>query len=175
MIRHPVTKTFTLLHYISSNCTSLHLYTLNFFPFKLHPTTLHYTCRHLTSSHLNFTQMHFTTLHYTCRHLISSHLNFTQLHFTKLHYTCRHLTSSHLNFTQLHFTKLHYPLIWLNLSFPTAPYHLTSLHCTFRQFSPHFYYFHFTPFIIEMLLLWKKNHRTQIIKPGLNTGRFQSE
>ena len=34
--RHPVTKTFT---------------------------TLHYTCRHFTSSHLNFTQLHFTTIH----------------------------------------------------------------------------------------------------------------
>ena len=33
--RHPVTKTFT---------------------------SLHYTCRHFTSSHLNFTQLHFTTL-----------------------------------------------------------------------------------------------------------------
>ena len=33
--RHPVSKTFT---------------------------TLHYTCRHFTSSHLNFTQLHFTTL-----------------------------------------------------------------------------------------------------------------
>jgi len=35
--RHPITKTFT---------------------------PLHYTCQHFTSSHLNFTQLHFTTFHY---------------------------------------------------------------------------------------------------------------
>jgi len=51
--------------------------------------------------------------------------------FTTLHYICRHFTSSHLNFTQLHFTTLHYPLIWLTqFKFPTAPFHLTSLHFT---------------------------------------------
>jgi len=45
---HPVTKTFTPIHYTSPNYTSLHFTD---------------TCRHLTSSHLNFTQLHFTTLH----------------------------------------------------------------------------------------------------------------
>ena len=43
-VRHPVTKTFTTLHYASPIYISLH-----------------YTCRHFTSRHLNFTQM---TLHY---------------------------------------------------------------------------------------------------------------
>jgi len=36
-VRHPVTKTYTPLHYTSPSYTSLH-----FFPFKLYPTTLHY-------------------------------------------------------------------------------------------------------------------------------------
>jgi hypothetical protein len=43
--RHPVTKTFTTLHYTSPNYTSLH-----------------FTCRHFTSSHLNFTQPHHNPL-----------------------------------------------------------------------------------------------------------------
>ena len=45
IIRHPVTKTFTTLHYTSPNYTSLHYTyrTLHFFSFKLHPTTLHYS------------------------------------------------------------------------------------------------------------------------------------
>jgi len=73
--------------------------------------------------------------------------HFTHLHFTPLHYTCRHFTSSHLNFTQLHFTTLSFGLT--PSKFPTAPFHLTSLHCNFRWFLPHFYSFNFTPFIIE--------------------------
>jgi hypothetical protein len=36
-VRHPVTKTFTQLHF-----TSLHLSTLHFLSFKLDLTTLHY-------------------------------------------------------------------------------------------------------------------------------------
>ena len=46
--------------------------------------------------------------------------------FTTLCYTCRHFTSSHLNFTQLHFTTLSFGLT--PFKFPTAPFHLTSLH-----------------------------------------------
>ena len=44
-VRHPVTKTFTPLNYISPNYTPLHC-----------------TCRHFTSSYLNFTQLHFIIL-----------------------------------------------------------------------------------------------------------------
>ena len=47
--------------------------------------------------------------------------------YTSLHYTCRHFTS-HLNFTQLHFTTLSFGLT--PFKFPTAPFHLTSLHFT---------------------------------------------
>jgi len=36
-VRHPITKTFTTLHF-----ASLHLSTLHFLAFKLHPTTHHY-------------------------------------------------------------------------------------------------------------------------------------
>jgi len=84
------------------------------------------------------------------------------LHFTPLHYTCQHFTSSHLNFTQLHFITLSFGLT--PFKFPTAPFHLTSLHftslhftslhCALRLFSPHFYFFHFTSFIIAFLTLF---------------------
>jgi hypothetical protein len=44
--RHPVTKTFTPLHYTCRHFTSFHLKLhpnkLHFLPFKLHPTALHY-------------------------------------------------------------------------------------------------------------------------------------
>jgi len=92
--------------------------------------------------------------------------NFTTLHPTTLHSTSLHLstTSSHLNFLQLHFTTLHYPLIWFNpiqISYRSTsphitPLHLTLLPCTFRRFSPHFYSFPFTPFIIVFLNLFLK-------------------
>jgi hypothetical protein len=72
--------------------------------------------------------LHFTPLLYTCRQFTSSHLNFTQLHFTPVHHTCRHFTSSHLNFTQLRFTTLSFGLT--TFQYPTAPFHLPSLHFT---------------------------------------------
>ena len=123
---------------------------------------------------LHFTQLHLTLLHYTCRHFTSSHLNFTQLHFTTLsfdltplHCTCWQFTSSRWNFTQLHFTTLSFGLNPFKA--PTAPFHLTSLqftshhythltslHCTFRWFSPHFYSFNFSPFVIAFLNLFLK-------------------
>ena len=81
------------------------------------------------------------------------------LHFAQLHFTCRHVTSFRLNFTQLHFTTISFGLTLFK--FPTAPFHLTllhftSLHLTFRRFSPHFYSFNFTPFIIAFLTLFLK-------------------
>jgi len=63
--KHPVTKTFTLLHY---------------------------TCRDLISSHLNFTQLHITTLHYPLIWLKPNYIFYgsistriTILHLTSLH------------------------------------------------------------------------------------------
>jgi hypothetical protein len=53
--------------------------------------------------------------------------------FTPRHSTC-HLTSSHLNFTQLHFTTLSFGLT--PFKFPTAPFHLTSLHCEWLSSRP---------------------------------------
>ena len=41
-------------------------------------------------------------------------------------------------------------------SFHLTSLHFTSLHCTFRQFLPHFYSFHFTPLIIAVLTLTLK-------------------
>ena len=85
--------------------------------------------------------------------LLRTSLHFTQLQFSPLHYTCRHFTSSHLNFTQLHSTTLSFGLT--PFKFPTAPFHLTSLHWTFRRFSPHFCSFHFIPFIIFLNSVYK--------------------
>jgi hypothetical protein len=79
----------------------------------------------------------FNPLHYFCRHFTSTHLNFTQLHFTNLSFGL-----NPFNILPLHFTSHHY----------TSP-HFTSLHCNFRWFSPNFYSFHFTPFIIAFLTL----------------------
>ena len=61
-IRHPVTKTFTALHY---------------------------TCRHFTSSHFNFTQLHFTTISFglTSFKFPTTPFHLTSLHFTSLHFT----------------------------------------------------------------------------------------
>jgi hypothetical protein len=86
--------------------------------------------------------------------LLKPSLHFTQLHFTPLHYTCQHFTSTHLNFTQLHFTTFSFGLT--RFKFPTAPFHLTSLYCTFSWFLPHLYSFHFTLFIIAFLTLFLK-------------------
>ena len=58
--RHPVTKTFT---------------------------PLHYTCRHFTSSHLNLTQLHFTTLSFG---LIPFKFPTAPLHPTSLHFNSLH-------------------------------------------------------------------------------------
>ena len=78
--------------------------------------------------------------------------------YTSLHYTCRYFTSSsHLNltnYTSLHFTTLSCNLI--TFKFPTAALPLSPLHCTFSRISPHFYSFHFTPFIIAILTLYLK-------------------
>jgi len=102
--------------------------------------------------------------------LLRPSLHFTQLHFTPLHYTCRHCTSSHLNFTHLHITTLSFDLT--PCRFPTAPFHFTSLHCTFRLFSPHFYSFHFTPFIIAFLTLFPKILGLQGEVPNASAGSW---
>ena len=69
---HPVTKTFT---------------------------TLHYTCRHFISSHLNFTQIYFTSLHFTT---LSFGLNVFKFPTATFHLTSTlHLTSFHCTATIL--------------------------------------------------------------------------
>jgi hypothetical protein len=108
-VRHPVTKTFTILHYTSSN-------------------------------------------------------------YSSLHYTCWHFTSSRLNFTQLHFTTLSFGLT--PFKFPTIPFHLTSLHYTFKWSSPHFYSFHFTLFIIVFLNLFLNILRLQGKVPNTSAGSW---
>jgi hypothetical protein len=75
--RHPVPKTFTLIHYTSYYFTTLHVTSLHFIP-------IHYTSYQFTTLHT--TSLHFMPLYYTCWHFTSSHLNFTHLHFTTLHY-----------------------------------------------------------------------------------------
>jgi hypothetical protein len=90
--------------------------------------SLHFTTLVDTSHHLISTPLPYTPLHDTGRHFTSPHLNSTQLHFTPLHDTGRHFTSPHLNSTQLHFTTLSFVLT--PFKYPTAPFHLTSLHFT---------------------------------------------
>ena len=86
------------------------------------------------------------------------------LHFTTLHSISLYLSTFHFLLFKLDPSTLHYPHIWLNpiqipyrsISSHITKLHLTSLHCTFRRFSPHFYSFHFTPFLIAFLNLFLK-------------------
>ena len=100
-VRHPITKTATLLHYTSPT-----------YPPR------HYTCRYFTSCHLNFTQLHNITLSFGLApfKFPTAPFHFTSLHFTPLHYTCRHFTSCHLNFTPIHILIQSVPEV--NLTFP---------------------------------------------------------
>jgi len=107
--RHPVTKSFTPVHYTYRHFTSSHLNNIYIYIYiyinsnnSRHPVTntftpLHYTCRQFSPSHLNFTQLHFTILSFGLTpfkcpiapfHLIS-------VHFTPLPYTSPHFTSLH--------------------------------------------------------------------------------
>jgi hypothetical protein len=101
---HPVTKTFTPLHYTSHNYISLHFTTL-------HTTTLHSTSLHVSTSHFLpltlHTQLHFTTLHYT------------SLHFTTLHYPLISLNPIQISYRSIspHFTTLHLTSFSLHFSF----------------------------------------------------------
>jgi hypothetical protein len=74
-VRHPVTRTFTPLHYTcrqslllvytSPNYTSLHFTTLvdnHYFSFTLHPTTLHSTSLHLSTLRFLSFKLHPPTL-----------------------------------------------------------------------------------------------------------------
>jgi hypothetical protein len=97
-------------------------------------------------------------------------LQYTSPRWTSLHYNCQHFTSSLLNFTQLHFTTLSFGLT--PFKFHTAPFHLTSLHCICRRFSPHFYSFHFTTFLIAFLTLFLKILGLKGNVPNAFTGRW---
>jgi hypothetical protein len=97
---------------------------------------------------------------------------FTPIHYTSptpLYFTCRHFTSSHLNFPQLHFTTLSFGLT-LPLHFTS--HHYTSLPFTFRRFSPYFYSFRFTPFIIAFLTLFLKILSLQGKVPNASIGSW---
>jgi len=79
-------------------------------------TPLHYTCQHFTSCHLNFTQLHFTTLSFGLApsKFSSASFHLTSLHFTSPHVTTLHLTSCHCTFRQFlpHFYSFRFiPLI----------------------------------------------------------------
>ena len=99
------------------------------------------------------------------------------LHFTTLVDTS---LLPHVNFTPLHFNTLSFGLT--PFKFPTAPFHLTSLHFTsphftllhytFRRFSPHFYSFRFTPFIIAFLTLFLKILSLQGKVPNASAGSW---
>jgi len=70
-IRHPVTKTFTILHpttlhFTTPVDTSLYLSTLHFLSFKHHPATLHYPLSWLKPISVSYRSisLHFTSLHF---------------------------------------------------------------------------------------------------------------
>jgi hypothetical protein len=114
----------------------------------VHSTSLHFSALH-------FTTLVITSLHYTCHHFTSLHLSV--LHFTTLVSTPLHLSALHFFPFKLHPATL--SSVLTPFKFPTAPFHLTSLHftslhCTFRRFSPHFYSFHFTPSVIAFLTVF---------------------
>jgi len=105
---------------------------------------------------------------------------FTTLHPTTLNFTLLHLSTLHFLSFKLHPTTLHYPLIWLNsisisyrsISSYITTLHFTSLHCTFRWFSPHFCSFNFTPFIIVFLTLFLKTLGLQWKVPNASAGSW---
>ena len=111
--RHPVTETFTALH---------------FFSFKIHPATLHYPliCFNPISIPYRSTSPHFTTLHLTSPHFTPHHHtspHISTLHPTSPHFTSHHHTSPHI--TTLHLTSLHrtFRLFSPHLySFPFTPF-----------------------------------------------------
>jgi hypothetical protein len=80
--RHPVTRTFTPLHYTCQHFISSHL--------KLHPTSLHYTY-----SYINCTQVHFTTLSFD---LTPFKISYCFIHLRSLHFTSLHFTALLSNF-----------------------------------------------------------------------------
>jgi len=112
------------------------------------------------------------------RHPVTT--TFTTLHPTILNSTSLHQSALHSLSFKLHPATLHYPFIWLNsteISYcPISPHittlHLTSLHCTFRLFSPPFYSFHFTPFIIAFLTLFLKILGLQGRVPNASAGSW---
>ena len=86
-VRHPVTKTFTTLHYTS--------------PKNLHYISLHFTQKTFTTFHYTSPKrpsLHFTTLH-------PKDLHYTSIHFTQKTFTTFHNTSPKK--PSLHFTTIH--------------------------------------------------------------------
>ena len=98
--------------------------------------------------------------------------------YTSLQYTCRHFTSSQVHPTSPNCISLHFTTLSCGLAtfkFPTASFHPTALHfthCTFRRFSPHFYSFHYTPFIIAFLTLSLKIFGLQGKAPKASAGSW---
>jgi len=94
--------------------------------------------------------------------LLRPSLHFTTLHPTTIHSTSLHILTLHFFLFKLHPTTIHYHLIWLKprqISYHWISPHITTLHFgsllwTFRCFSPQFYSFHFTTFIIAFLNLF---------------------
>jgi len=107
--------------------------------------------------------------------------HFTTLHPTTIHSTSLHFLSLHFFLFKLHPTTVHYPLIWLKtrqISYHSISPHITTLHFnsllwTFRCFSPQFYSFHFTPFIIDFLNLFLKILGLQRKASNASSGNFE--
>jgi hypothetical protein len=104
---------------------------------------------------------------------------FTTLNPTTLYFTTLVNNSLPLIY-KLHPNTLHYHLIWLkpfqishrSFSPHITTLHLTSLHCTFIWFWPHFFSFHFTPFIIYFLNIFLKTLVLQRKVPNASAGSW---
>jgi len=68
--------------------------------------------------------------------------------------------------------KVRYPVAKTFTTLHPTTLHSTSLHCTCRRFPPHFYSFHFTPFIIAFLILFLKIIGLQGKVPNVSAGSW---
>ena len=94
-----------------------------------------------------------------------------------MYYTLFTKTFNPLHDPYRHFTSLISRLDLSPFKFATTSFHFTSphftlLHCTFRPFSSHFYYLHFTPFIIAFLNLFLKTLGSHEKVPNASAGSW---
>jgi hypothetical protein len=94
-----------------------------------------------------------------------------------IHFTTLIDTSLRFHLALPHFTSLPSRLDLSPFEFSTTSFHFTSphftlLHCTFKPFSSHFYYLHFTPFIIVFLNFFVKTLGSHEKVPNASAGSW---